>query len=187
MKWFTGQVSDNSEIWSNPPSNDHQDLLSGYISAHGNADVQSLFTRLQKSNDIRVHAALDDIRLRVTQFDASKSSQDLNMFMRYLESRLRDLAQKTFARENSETVSIKSRTSSTVNVAQRETPNTLPRQYGRKHHGSSGNISGASATNGHQAPTAAPRKSSQSNHNQGKSRSVDSSLFLNFVSCRKCQ
>lgn len=172
MKWYTGQVSDNSEIWSSATTNGSQDLLNGYISMHGNAETQALYARLQTSNDIRVHAALDDIRLRVVQFDASKSAQDLNMFMRYLESRLRDLVQKTFARDNAETVSIKSRASSTANIAQRETPTTLPRQYGRKHHGSSNNLQGGpttttTATNGHHGPVAPPRRISQSSTNQG--------------------
>ena len=94
MKWYTGQVSANSEICYNAHNIPADDLLYGYISSHSNRETQLLLARLQASNDIRIHAALDDIRLRVAQFDASKSPEDLHVFMRYLESRLRDISNK---------------------------------------------------------------------------------------------
>jgi hypothetical protein len=185
MKWYTGQVSENSEICYNTPHIDNDDLLYGYISAHGNRDTQLLLARLQASNDIRIHAALDDIRLRVAQFDASKSPEDLHVFMRYLESRLRDIKNKTSSGQRRisnggttngnhvqkqqpqpDTVSIKSRTSSTANGASKETPPL--RQLGRQHIRSSGNLAGGEGTNGHQQPPPPPRRTSQSSINQGK-------------------
>ncbi|CAF3187027.1 unnamed protein product, partial [Rotaria sp. Silwood2] len=91
MKWYTGQVNENSEISYNAHHIDADDLLHGHILAHSSRETQSLLMRLQSSNDPRIHAALDDIRSRVAQFDASKTREDLHVFMRYLESRLRDL------------------------------------------------------------------------------------------------
>lgn len=192
MKWYTGQVSENSEICYNTPHLDHDDLLYAYISAHSNRDTQLLLSRLQASNDIRIHAALDDIRLRVAQFDAVKSAEDIHVFMRYLESRLRDINNKNmsisstttssqlngkrqisngFHRQQSDTISIKSRTSSIG----KDTP-TL-RQMGRQHRKSSGNLVGGGGgdggTNEYQStqhpPTAPPRRASQSSVvNQGR-------------------
>ncbi|CAF3283791.1 unnamed protein product [Rotaria sp. Silwood2] len=91
MKWYTGQVNENSEISYNAHHIDADDLLHGHILAHSSRETQSLLRRIQSSNDTRIHAALDDIRSRVAQFDASKTREDLHVFMRYLESRLRDL------------------------------------------------------------------------------------------------
>jgi hypothetical protein len=183
MKWYTGQVSENSEICFNTLHNDNHDLLYGYISTHSSRDVQLLFARLQASNDIRIHTALDDIRSRVAQFDASKSSQDVHVFMRYLESRLRDLqhtneqryvsnggisnGHTAAHREPTETMSNKSRASSTANVANRETPSTLPRQYGRQNHRSSSNLEGGT-NGGSYLPLAPPRRASQTSANQGE-------------------
>jgi hypothetical protein len=198
MKWYTGQVSENSEICYNTPHIDNDDLLYGYISAHGNRDTQLLLARLQASNDIRIHAALDDIRLRVAQFDASKSPEDLHVFMRYLESRLRDISNKNSSssttttttttsnhvngqrrisnggttngyhiqQQQSDSISIKSRTSSIATGAGKDTPPA--RQLGRQHLRSSGNITGGGGTNGHQ-PVPPPRRGSQSSVNQGNS------------------
>ena len=189
MKWYTGQVSENSEICYNPGHIHTNDLLAAYVMSHSRSDIQAIFQRLQSSNDNRIHAALDDMRLRVQQFDSSKSAQDLHVFMRYLESRLRDLYNKTTSAtvkserriinghsntpENLERISLRSRASSTANVAGRETPTTLPRQYGRQHHRSSGNLDGAINGQGPQAP---PRRPSQSSNNQG--RLIDQN-FLN--------
>ena len=190
MKWYTGQVSENSEICFNTAHNGSNDLLHGYVTAHSNRETQSTLARLQASRDIRIHAALDDIRFRVAQFDESKSQQDLQVFMRYLESRLRDLnsknasiltdvnGQQRRSSKNSltnghskhydvpDSISIKSRASSTANMASRETPPVVPRQMGRQHHRSSGNIDGGGA-NG-QEPVAPPRRPSQSSANQGE-------------------
>ena len=192
MKWYTGQVSENSEICYNTPHIDNDDLLHGYISAHGNRETQSLLSRLQASTDIRIHTALDDIRLRVAQFDASKSPEDLHVFIRYLESRLRDINNKNSLpstatpnpingqkrvsnggttngyhtqQHHADTTSIKSRTSSIVTgVSKEASPSS--RQLGRQHLRSSGNIAGGE-TNGHQPPPPAPRRGSQSSINQG--------------------
>ncbi|CAF0889965.1 unnamed protein product, partial [Didymodactylos carnosus] len=90
MKWYTGQVSENSEICYMNKNND--DLLKGYITAHGTREMNNLFDKLHNSTDVRIQAALDDIRLRVVQFDQSKSQNDLQAFMLYLESRLKDLS-----------------------------------------------------------------------------------------------
>ncbi|CAF4307438.1 unnamed protein product, partial [Rotaria magnacalcarata] len=65
--------------------------------AHSSRETQMLLARLQASIDIRIHAALDDVRLRVAQFDASKSPDDIHVFMRYLESRLRDIGSKNLS------------------------------------------------------------------------------------------
>lgn len=196
MKWYTGQVSENSEICYNTPHDDHDDLLFGYISRHSNRETQSLLSRLQASNDIRIHAALDDIRLRISQFDASKSQDELPVFMRYLESRLRDISSKNLAPSTttsihsngqrqisnggtsngysrqppSDTISIKSRTSSIAMGTGKETPPL--RQLGRQHLRSTGNIAtagtgGGGGTNGHHAPLPPPRRASQSSANQG--------------------
>jgi hypothetical protein len=197
MKWYTGQVSENSEICYNTPHVDNDDLLYGYVSAHSNRETQLLLARLQASNDIRIHAALDDIRLRVSQFDSSKSPEDLHVFMRYLESRLRDINNKNSSssttttttttskhanghrkisnggttngyhnqQQQSDSMSIKSRTSSIATGASKETP--PPRQFGRQHLRSSGNLTGGGGgTNGHQPPPP-PRRASQSSVNQG--------------------
>jgi hypothetical protein len=191
MKWYTGQVSENSEICFNTAHSGSNDLLYGYITAHSHRETQAILARLQASRDIRIHAALDDIRFRVAQFDESKSQQDLQVFMRYLESRLRDLNNKNAAvlsdvngqqqRRTSkgsltngnarhydvpDSISMKSRASSTANVASRETPPVAPRQMGRQHHRSSGNIDLGGA-NGHE-PSAPPRRTSQSSGNQGE-------------------
>lgn len=193
MKWYTGQVSENSEICYNTPQTDHDDLLFGYISRHSNREIQSLLARLQASNDIRIHAALDDIRLRIAQFDASKSQDELPVFMRYLESRLRDISNKntipsttTSSHSNgqrrisnggntngyshqpqSDTISIKSRTSSIGTGLGKETPPL--RQLGRQHLRSTGNLAGGGGgtTNGHHPPLPPPRRASQSSANQG--------------------
>jgi len=194
MKWYTGQVSENSEICYNTPHVDNHDLLHGYVSEHSNRDTQLLLARLQASNDIRIHAALDDIRLRVAQFDASKSREDLHVFMRYLESRLRDINNKNPSssstttstnmngqrrisnggitngyhhqqQQQSDTLSIKSRTSSIATGASKDTPPF--RQLGRQHIRSSGNLAGGGGTNGHQPPPPPPRRASQSSVNQG--------------------
>ncbi|CAF4889408.1 unnamed protein product [Rotaria magnacalcarata] len=97
MKWYTGQVSENSEICYNASHTHNEDLLYNYISAHSSRETQMLLARLQASIDIRIHAALDDVRLRVAQFDASKSPDDIHVFMRYLESRLRDIGSKNLS------------------------------------------------------------------------------------------
>lgn len=188
-------MSENSEICYNTPHTDHDDLLFGYISRHSNRETQLLLSRLQASNDIRIHAALDDIRLRIAQFDASKSQDELPVFMRYLESRLRDISNKNltpstttsthsngqrrisnggtsngYSRQPpSDTISIKSRTSSIATGTGKETPPF--RQLGRQHLRSTGNIAtaggGGVGTNGHHAPLPPPRRASQSSANQG--------------------
>lgn len=192
MKWYTGQVSENSEICYNTPHLDHDDLLYAYISAHSNRETQSLLSRLQASNDIRIHAALDDIRLRVAQFDAVKSAEDVHVFMRYLESRLRDIGSKNmsapstarssqlngqkpmsngdltngFHRQQSDTISMKSRTSSIGTGLGKDTPPL--RQMGRQYQKSSGNLAGGSTNEHPLPPTAPPRRTSQSSVvNQG--------------------
>jgi hypothetical protein len=196
MKWYTGQVSENSEICYNTPHSNNDDLLYGYISTHSNRETQLLLARLQASNDTRMHAALDDMRLRVAQFDASKSPEDLHVFMRYLESRLRDINNKnssssttttttssnmngprristggtingyhTQQQQQSDTISIKSRTSSIATGASKDTPPL--RQLGRQHLRSSGNIAGGRELNGSHPPPPPPRRASQSSVNQG--------------------
>jgi hypothetical protein len=173
MKWYTGQVSENSEICYNAHHIDVDDLLYGYISTHSNQETQTLLARLQASNDARIHAALDDIRSRVAQFDASKTQGDLHVFMRYLESRLRDLNNKSLSNEHqqSDNVSNKSQTNSGTTSANKD---TLPtRQLGRQYLRSSGSIGGE--TNNHQ-PTP-PRRSSQSSANQGK-KNKDKLYFI---------
>ncbi|CAF2399841.1 unnamed protein product [Rotaria sp. Silwood2] len=194
MKWYTGQVSENSEICYNTPHADNDDLLYNYIITHSNREIQLLLARLQSTNDIRIHAALDDIRLRVAQFDASKSPEDLHVFMRYLESRLRDISNKNPSsssttttrttasnhmneqrrmsngtttsgypiQQQPDTLSVKSRTSSIVAGADKETPSQ--RQLGRQHLRSSGSKTTGGGTNGHQLPP--PRRGSQSSANQ---------------------
>lgn len=186
MKWYTGQVSENSEICYNTPNVDQNDLLYHYVNRHSNREIQSLLARLQASQDVRIHTALDDIRLRVAQFDASKSADDIHMFMRYLESRLRDINNKNIVSstraedpkrftnggssngyQQTDAMSVKSRTSSVANINSKETP-TLPRQLGRQHLRSSGNLAGGES-NGyhHHQPPPPPRRSSQSSVNQG--------------------
>ncbi|CAF0782207.1 unnamed protein product [Adineta ricciae] len=192
MKWYTGQVSENSEICYNTPNMDQNDLLYHYVNRHSNREIQSLLARLQASQDVRIHAALDNIRLRVAEFDASKSADDIHTFMRYLESRLRDISnknivsstrpedQKRFANggpsngyhtqyQQSDTMSVKSRTSSVANINSKETP-TLPRQLGRQYLRSSGNLVGGESNGYHHhqppPPPPPPRRSSQSSVNQ---------------------
>ncbi|CAF1338541.1 unnamed protein product [Adineta steineri] len=195
MKWYTGQVSENSEICYNTSHMDNDDLLYGYITRHSNPESQLLLARLQASNDIRIHAALDDIRLRVAQFDASKSPDDLHIFIRYLESRLRDISNKNSGslpatlnrnegqkritnggttngyhtqKQQPDVGSIKSRTSSIVTGTSKET-SPLQRQVGRQHLRSSGNIATVGGeTNGHPTsrPPPPPRRSSQTSINQ---------------------
>lgn len=193
MKWYTGQVSENSEICYNTPHANHDDLLEGYISGHSNRETQLLLARLQVSNDIRTHAALDDVRLRIAQFDASKTPDELPVFMRYLESRLRDISSKNPASSTttsmnsngqrrisnggtatngyhrqapSDTISIKSRTSSIATGGGKDTPPL--RQLGRQHLRSTGNIAAAGGgVNGHQPPPPPARRASQSSTNQG--------------------
>jgi hypothetical protein len=147
MKWYTGQVSENSEICYNAHHVHPDDLLHGYISTHSNRETQELLDRLQRSNDARIHAALDDIRSRVAQFDASKTRDDIHVFMRYLESRLRDL--------NNHKSSTKS------NGHQPSTDVNAPtRQLGRQALRSSG-------SNGDgQQPVILPRQTNQSSANQ---------------------
>ena len=165
MKWYTGQVSENSEICYNANHAPPDDLLHGYIHTHSNRETQALLARLQASTDARIHAALDDIRSRVAQFDASKTQEDLQVFMRYLESRLRDLNNKKLPtkpvsneQQQSDIVSVKSRTNSVTT----EVNNVPTRQVGRQQHlRSTGNI--GEGTNGHQSTP--PRRSSA---NQGK-------------------
>jgi hypothetical protein len=165
MKWYTGQVSENSEICYNAHHTHPDDLLYGYISTHSNQETQALLARLQASNDARIHAALDDIRSRVAQFDASKTRDDVHVFMRYLESRLRDLNNKNSlnGHRQSDNISTKSQTNSvTTDVNNKDLP--ASRQLGRQQLRSSGNIT--EGINGHQ-PTP-PRRTSQSSANQGK-------------------
>ncbi|CAM4899131.1 unnamed protein product [Rotaria socialis] len=117
MKWYTGQVSENSEICYNTPHIHNEDLLFNYISAHSSRETQMLLARLQTSTDTRIHAALDDVRLRVAQFDASKSPDDIHIFMRYLESRLRDISSKNLSTPSATTTA--ARTSNRVNGQRR--------------------------------------------------------------------
>ena len=162
MKWYTGQVSENSEICYNAHQAPPDDLLHGYVSAHSNREMQELLARLQRSNDARIHTALDDIRSRVVQFDASKSQGDLHVFMRYLESRLRDLNQTRSAsngRQQTEDNPVKNQTNGNTK------DNNLPiRQLGRQQLRSSGNVGEATKTQPQPTP---PRRSSQSSANQG--------------------
>ncbi len=163
MKWYTRQVSENSEICYNAHHVHTEDLLSGYIATHSNRETQALLKRLQASTDARVHAALDDIRSRVAQFDASKAQEDLHVFMRYLESRLRDINNKS---TSSRPAANGPQTNTmTTEVKNREIPTT--RQLGRQHLRSSGGS--GDGTNGQQQPTP-PRRASQSSANQGKTR-----------------
>ena len=154
MKWYTGHVSENSEI-SYEKSHLHTgDLLHGYISTHGNEECQAILARLQQSNDSRVQTALDDIRSRVVEFDASKTQNDLPGFMGYLERRLRGInvtktPPATGVNQQSngkrsipnprtvednpqvDAVSIKSRTSSETN--KETSSSSSSRQLGRQH------------------------------------------------------
>ncbi|CAF3569819.1 unnamed protein product [Rotaria sordida] len=204
MKWYTGQVSENSEICYNTPHIDNDDLLYNYIMTHSNREIQLLFARLQASNDIRIHAALDDIRLRVVQFDTSKSPEDLHVFMRYLESRLRDISNKSLSL--SSTTTTRTTTSNHINEQRRmsnstttngyhtqQQPDALSiksrtsstvdketssqRQLGRQHLRSSSNRTGGGGgggTNGHQLPP--PRRGSQSSANQENPPEFDDML-----------
>jgi hypothetical protein len=176
MKWYTGHVSENSEISYEKASVNAGDLLHGYILTHGNDECRQLLTQLERSNDIRVQAALDDIRLRVSEFDGSKTASDLSGFMGYLERRLRSVNTNrtgTSIVSNSSTngkrttsnpdndcpsvdaISIRSRTGS---IGAQKEP-TTGRQLGRQQ-------LRASASNGHHPP-AVPRRTSQSTSNQG--------------------
>ena len=152
MKWYTGQVSENSEICYNPHHAHPDDLLHGYISTHSNRETQELLTRLEQSNDLRIHAALEDIRSRVAQFDASKTRDDIHVFMRYLESRLRDLNNKKFSTKSN---------GHHPPPADAQPTTTTTRQLGRQALRSSGN-NGES-----QQPAVPPRRASQSSTNQG--------------------
>jgi hypothetical protein len=186
MKWYTGQVSENSEICYTAHHVDANDLLNGYISTHSNRETQALLARLQASNDARIHAALDDIRSRVAQFDTSKTQEDVHVFMRYLESRLRDLSNKKSSnkpiandeitngqQQQSDNVSIKSRTSANKDIQS-------SRQPGRQHLRSSGSIGGV---NGHQSTP--PRRPSQSSANQGRQFIHLFFLFYRIILFRK--
>jgi hypothetical protein len=178
MKWYTGQVSENSEICYTAHHVDANDLLNGYISTHSNRETQALLARLQASNDARIHAALDDIRSRVAQFDTSKTQEDVHVFMRYLESRLRDLTNKKSSnkpiandeitngrQQQSDNVSIKSRTSLITTGTNKDIQSS--RQPGRQNLRSSGSIGGGGVgINGHQSTP--PRRPSQSSANQGR-------------------
>jgi hypothetical protein len=177
MKWYTGQVSENSEICYNAHNIPTDDLLYGYISTHSNREIQTLLARLQASNDARIHAALDDIRSRVAQFDTSKTREDLHVFMRYLESRLRDLNTKKSSNghQESDNLSTKSRTNSIATDTNNKDHHPLPvRQLGRQHLRSSGSI--GEGKNGHQ-PTP-PRRTSQSSANQGNKTKTTNRFIL---------
>ncbi|CAF1928688.1 unnamed protein product [Rotaria magnacalcarata] len=174
MKWYTGQVNENSEISYHAHHTDADDLLYGYVSTHSNRETQALLARLQASHDPCIHAALDDIRSRIAQFDASKTREDLHVFMRYLESRLRDLNNKKSStktilhdevaneHQQSDSTSVKSRSTSTSNNNSNKETSSSSRQLGRQHLRSS--TSTGSGTNGHQPVPS--RRSSQSSNNQ---------------------
>jgi len=155
MKWYTGQVSENSEICYNAHHTHSDDLLHGYISTHSNRETQELLARLQRSNDARIHAALDDIRSRVAQFDASKTRDDIHVFMRYLESRLRDLNN-----HKSSTKSAANGHQPSENIPTDVNTTTTTRQLGRQALRSSG----SNGDGGHQPIP--PRRGSQSSANQ---------------------
>jgi hypothetical protein len=185
MKWYTGQVSENSEISYNTFQTNADDLLHGYISTHSNREYQELLARLQASKDTRIHTALDDIRLRVAQFDASKTQEDLHVFMRYLELRLRDINNNNFSQkpptnghQQSDNISVKSRTSSSTTGTSKEPSSS--RQLGRQHLRSSGNVGG---TNDHPVPP--PRRTSQSSVNQGRLRKRILLIIYEILSFRK--
>ena len=173
MKWYTGQVSENSEICYNAHHAPSDDLLHGYVATHSNRETQEILARLQRTNDATIHAALDDIRSRVAQFDASKTQEDLHVFMRYLESRLRDLNNKKSStksnsngqqqQQQSDNTTIKNRTNSPANDV-----NPPVRQLGRQHLRSAGNI--GESSNGQQATP--PRRGSQSSANQGNPQKI---------------
>jgi len=170
MKWYTGHVNENSEISYEKTHLHTDDLLHGYIFTHGNVELQSLLTRFERSNDTRVQTALDDIRLRVAEFDASKTQEDLPGFLKYLERRLRGIntsqsvpTSKTASRQqiNEElpqfdTISNKSRTSSGTTTTATSSSN---RQYGRQHFRSTG------TTNGHHQRPIPPRRTSSNQEN----------------------
>lgn len=172
MKWYTGHVNENSEISYEKTHLHTDDLLHGYIFTHGNVELQSLLTRFERSNDTRVQTALDDIRLRVAEFDASKTQEDLPGFLKYLERRLRGIntsqsvpTSKTTSRQQInedlpqfDTISNKSRTSSTTTTTATSSSN---RQYGRQHFRSTG------TTNGYHQRPIPPRRTSS---NQGKTK-----------------
>ena len=180
MKWYTGHVSENSEIGLEPPNLNADDLLKGYIAAHSNRETQVLLDRLRASTDARIHLALDDIRSRVAQFDTSKTRDDVQVFMRYLESRLRDLSSNTSSSSASlpkqqangkkpqlDTLSIKSRTSSSTTTGpSKDTPPS--RQVGRQQLRSAGG-------NPSQQPVP-PRRGSQSSANVENATNIDEML-----------
>ncbi|CAF1156252.1 unnamed protein product [Rotaria sordida] len=181
MKWYTGQVNENSEISYNTHHIDADDLLYGYILTHSNRETQALFMDLQSSNDPRIHAALDDIRSRVAQFDTSKTRDDLHVFMRYLESRLRDLNHNKNLLNNdiinthqqSDNISIKNRTNeSNKEIPPPSSSSSSSRQFGRQHIRSSNNM--GNTTNIHQSISS--RRSSQSSANQENSAVFDDML-----------
>ena len=170
MKWYTGHVNENSEISYEKAHLHMDDLLHGYIFTHGNSELQLLLQRFEQSNDTRIQTALDDIRLRVAEFDASKTQQDLPGFLKYLERRLRGIntsqsvpTSKTSSKQqiNEEyppfdTISNKSRTSSTTTTTATSSSN---RQYGRQQ----------LRSNGHHQRPIPPRRTSS---NQGKSSTM---------------
>lgn len=168
-KWYTGHVSENSEISYDKTNLQADDLLYGYISTHGNQEIQRLFVHLQQFNDTSVHTALEDIRARVAEFDKFKKLEDLQVFMGYLERRLRGIhsnksipTQTRIANGSSsdspsaDTLSLKSRSSSN---GIKETNPT--RQIGRQQQ-----FRATQQTNGHHPIP--PRRASQSSSNQGK-------------------
>ena len=170
MKWYTGQVNENSEISYEKTHLHMDDLLHGYVFTHGNSELQTLLARLERSNDTRIQTALDDIRLRVAEFDASKTQDDLPGFLKYLERRLRGIntsqsvpTSKTTSKQqineespSFDTISNKSRTSSVTTTTATSSSN---RQYGRQQFRPTG------TSNGYQRPIP-PRRTSS---NQGNS------------------
>lgn len=175
MKWYTGHVNENSEIAYEKNQLHTDDLLHGYIVTHGNRETQTLLKQLEQSNDTRIQTALDDIRLRVAEFDASKTEEDLPGFLRYLERRLRGIntSQSAPASKNPskqhmndenppfDTISNKSRASSTGTSSSN-------RQFGRQHLRSTANESQS-------ARPIPPRRSSS---NQGKAQTKSSMINM---------
>ncbi|CAF0955789.1 unnamed protein product [Rotaria sordida] len=172
MKWYTGQVNENSEISYNTHHIDNDHLLYGYILTHSNHETQSLLMRLQSSNDPRIHAALDDIRSRVAQFDISKTREDLHVFIRYLESRLRDLNNNNNdiinTYQQSDNISIKNRINESNKEILSSSSLSSSREFGRQYFRSS------NTTNIHQPISS--RRSSQSSANQENATIFDDML-----------
>lgn len=102
-----------------------------------------------ESNDSSIQTALDEIRLRVLEFDASKTQDDLQVFMGYLERRLRGIIT---TRKITRSVDGSSTPTDTLSV---QSQNGSNRQLGRQQ------------LRNVQPPTV-PRRSSQSSSNQGK-------------------